>query len=135
MRAVVAGFVLSGFLISISCRRPELGPHKEELQTLVGKTVREVAAALHVPESSLRASDEPPGIFRLVEGFWQESPFDRRLTIYVGREAAVIRIDGGKVLPSDLFDKTVVGIAVWFPMEDKRPDLVVGDVIWRYHRR
>ena len=74
-----------------SCSRPAPGPRAEELQPLLGKTVREVAASFHIPETSLRAGDEPPGRFRLVSGYFPDEPIGKQLTIYVSREAAVTK--------------------------------------------
>jgi hypothetical protein len=94
--------------------------------------VREVAAVLHIPESALRVGDEPPGRFRFVTGYLPSTPPGRRLTIYISRETAVISPER-TVTAKDLFDKTAAGIAVSFPVADKRPDIVVGDVIAYYH--
>lgn len=129
MRTIIA--IVALCLVS-SCSRPVPGPRAEDLQPLLGKTVREVVAALHVPESSLHATDEPPGRFRMVSGYLPSEPLGRRLTLYVSREAAVISHDR-KVAAADLFDKVASGIAVSFPIADKRPDVVVGDVIAYYH--
>jgi hypothetical protein len=112
--------------------RPQAGPRAEELQPLLGKTVREVASALHVPESALRPGDEPPGKFRFVSGSIPGEPLGRRLTIYLSRDATVFSPEL-KVSVADLLDKTAAGIAVSFPASDKRPDVVVGDVITYYH--
>jgi hypothetical protein len=102
------------------------------LQPLLGKTVREVSVALHVPESALRAGDEPPGRFRFVSCYLPDKPPGTLLTIYVSRDAAVMSPER-KVSAADLLDKTASGIAVSFPVADKRPDVVVGDVIAYYH--
>lgn len=64
----IAGFV-AFVLLSSSCSRPALGPRTDERRPLPDKTVGEVVAALHVPESTLRAEDEPPGRFRMVSGY------------------------------------------------------------------
>lgn len=127
MRTIVAIFALC--LVS-SCSRPAPGPRAEDLQPLLGKTVREVVVSLRMPESSLQAGDEPPGRFRMVSGYLPDEPLGRRLTIYVSREAGVISQDR-KVVAADLFDKIASGIAVSFP--DGRPDVVVGDVVAYYH--
>jgi len=127
MRTIIAIFALC---LAASCSRPSPGPRAEDLRPLLGKTVREVALAHHVPESSLHAGDEPPVRFRMVSGYLPGEPLRRRLTIYVSREAAVISHDR-KVAAADLFDKVASGIAVGFP--DRRPDVVVGDVIFYYH--
>ncbi len=102
------------------------------MQPLLGKTVREVAVALHVPESAFRAGDEPPGRFRFVSGYFPTEPLGRTLTIYVSRETSVMSPDR-KVSAVELLDKIAAGIAVSFPVAEKRPDVVVGDVIAYYH--
>jgi hypothetical protein len=130
MRTFVAALALCSFLTS--CGQPTSGPSTAQLQPLLGKTVREVADALRVPESALRAGDEPPGRFRFVSGYFPDEPLGRRLTIYVSRDAAVMSPER-KVSGADLLDKTAAGIAISFPATDKRPDVVVGDVIPYYH--
>jgi hypothetical protein len=130
MRTLVAVLVLSGFLTS--CSQPQAGPRADDLQPLLGKTVREVASALHVSESALRPGDEPPGKFRFVSGYLPDEPFGRRLTIYFSRDATVFSPDR-QVSVADLLDKRAAGIAVSFPVADKRPDVVVGDVVAYYH--
>ncbi|MBN9690592.1 MAG: hypothetical protein J0M24_10160 [Verrucomicrobia bacterium] len=132
MRTILAVLAFSCFLTS--CSQPKSGPSAEDLQPLLGKTVREVAVALHVPESALRAGDEPPGRFRLVSGHIPTEPLGRTLTVYVSREASVMSPDR-KVSAAELLDKTAAGIAVSFPVADKRPDIVVGDVIAYYHMK
>lgn len=128
MRTFVA--VLCSFLTS--CSQPQAGPRAEDLQPLLGKTVREVASALHVPELALRPGDEPPGKFRFVSGYISDEPLGRRLTIYFGRDATVFSPER-KVSVADLLNKTAAGIVVSFPVADKRPDVVVGDVIGYDH--
>ena len=130
MRTLVAVLALSSFLTS--CSQTKTGPSAADLQPLLGKTVREVATALHVPESALRAGDEPPGRFSFVYGNFTTEPLGRRLTIYVSREGAVMSPER-KVSAADLLDKTASGIAVSFPVADKRADVVVGEVIAYYH--
>ena len=130
MRTFVVILALASFLTS--CSQPKSGPSAADLQPLLGKTVREVAVTLHVPESALRAGDEPPGRFRFVSGYFPTEPLGRRLTVYVSREASVMSPDR-KVSAVELLDKTATGIAVSFPVADKRPDVVVGDVIAYYH--
>ena len=130
MRKFVAILALSSFLTS--CSQPKSGPSATDLQPLLGKTVREVVIALHVPESALVAGDEPPGRFRFVSGHFPTEPLGRKLTVYVSREASVMSPDR-KVSVGELLDKTAVGIAVSFPVADKRPDVVVGEVIGYYH--
>lgn len=132
MRTILA--VLAFSCLLTSCSQPKSGPSAEDLQPLLGKTVREVAVALHVPESALRAGDEPPGRFRLVSGHFPTEPLGRTLTVYVSREASVMSPDR-KVSAAELLDKTAAGIAVSFPVADKRPDIVVGDVIAYYHMK
>jgi len=132
MRTFVAVLALSS--LRTSCSQPKSGPGADDLRPLLGKTVREVATALHVPESALRAGDEPPGRFRFVSGFIPDEPLGRRLTIYFSRDATVFSPER-KVGATDLLDKTAAGIAVSFPIADKRPDVVVGDVIAYYHRQ
>src|SRR5438045_2546820 len=129
MRMLIAVFALCSFLTS--CSQPESGPSAEELRPLLGKTVREVASALHIPDSALHARDEPPGTFRFVSGYFPDKPLGRELTIYVSRDAAVMSHER-KVLATNLLDKTASGIAVSFPIADERPDVVVGDVIAYY---
>jgi hypothetical protein len=80
MRTFVAALVFCMFLAS--CSQPKAGPRTEDLQPLLGKTVREVAIALHVPEASLRPGDEPPGEFCFVSGYLPDEPLGRRLVIY-----------------------------------------------------
>jgi hypothetical protein len=126
----VAALVFCTFLAS--CSQPKAGPRTEDLQPLLGKTVQEVASALDVPESSLRPGDEPPGEFRIVSGYLPDEPFGRRLVIYVSRADAVFSPER-KISPEVLFDKKAVGIAVSFPVAERRPDVVVGDVIGYYH--
>lgn len=128
--ALVAILVLSSFLTS--CSQPKSAPSEDDLQPLLGKTVREVATALRVPESALRAGDEPPGRFRFVSGYFPTEPHGRKLTVYVSREASVMSPDR-KVTAVELLDKTATGIAISFPVEDKRSDVVVGNVIPYYH--
>jgi len=112
----------------VSCGKKAVGPDAKDLQPLLGKTVRQVAAALNMPESALKAGAEPPTRFRFVYGYLPGEPLGRRVTIYVSRESAVISADG-KVAAKDLFDKTATGIAVSFPVADKRADIVVVDAI------
>jgi hypothetical protein len=112
MRTFFAALALSGFLTS--CSQPMAGPRAEELQPLLGKTVREVATSLSVPESALRAGDEPPGRFRFVSAYLPNEPLGRRLVIYVSRDASVMSPER-KVLAADLLDKTTAGIAVSQP--------------------
>jgi hypothetical protein len=130
MRTLFAALVLSGFLTS--CSQSMAGPRAEELRSLLGKTVREVATSLHVPESSLRAGDEPPGRFGFVSAYIPSEPLGRRLVIYVSRDPSVISPER-KVSAADLLEKSAAGIAVSFPVGDERPDVVVGDVIAHYH--
>jgi hypothetical protein len=132
MRGWLSFLVLA--LILVACKPQPAGPRAEELQPLLGKTVREVAIALQVPASALRAGDEPPGVFRFVSGYFTTEPIGRMLTVYVSREAAVIS-PNREATAADLLDKPAVGIAVTFPVADKRPDVVVGNAIGFFHQQ
>jgi hypothetical protein len=112
-------------LLSASCSRPAASPRAEELQPLLGKTVGEVVATLHVPESTLRAEDEPPGRFWMVSGYLPGEPLGRRLVVSVSREEAIFSPDR-KVSAADLFSKRTAGIAVSFP--DRPEEVVVGKI-------
>ena len=118
--------------LTASCNRPDSRPDTDQLQSLLGRPVREVASVLGVPEASLRAGDEPPGKLRFVSGYLPGAAAGRRLTIYLNPKGAVI--SSGHTIPiSELLDRTAVGIAVSFPVADKRPDICVGEVIGYYH--
>lgn len=90
---------------------------------MLGKTLREVVAALAVSESSLRAFDEPPGRFWIVE--CNLTGCDAKATIYLRYETAINSPDR-KVPPTELLDKIVTGIAVSFPLTPQKPEIVVG---------
>jgi hypothetical protein len=119
-------------LLTVSCNRSHPGPDTDQLQSLLGKPAREVASVLGVSEASLRAGDEPPGKFRFVSGYLPGVAAGRRLTIYLNANDAVLPSE--RTIPiSMLLDRTAVGIAVSFPVADKRPDICVGEVIGYYH--
>jgi hypothetical protein len=126
MRTLVLTIALC--FLTASCSKQHTRPSAKDLQPLLGKTVREVFAALNVPESALRAGAEPPSRFRFVSGYLPGEPLGHRLTVYVSREAALISADG-KVSAAELFDKRATGIALSFPVAEKRADVAVGEII------
>jgi hypothetical protein len=109
-----------------------MGPAKEDLAPLLGKTVSEVAAVFRISGSALRASDEPPGDYWIVSGYLPDEPLGRRISMYLGRNTKVFARDH-KFALTNMLDKPVVGIAVSFPIAEKKPDIFVGDVPRFYH--
>jgi len=124
--------LLALLVIVTGCASPELRQQRsqqlEQLRPLVGKTVREVADALHTPESLFIADDQPPGYYRAVTSNLVGPPESRILSIYVSREDAITS-GGRRVEVSELFDKKAVGIEVWLARNHRAAwDACVGDV-------
>ncbi len=132
LNSIVATIIILSWLTSCTPPDKSHGFTEADLNLLLGKSVREVVTKLEVPESALRVGDEPPGRFRFITFFLPGEPLGRRLTIYVSREAALIS-NQSTVKPADLFDKVVTGVAISFPIADKKPDVAVGDVITHFH--
>jgi hypothetical protein len=99
------------------------------MQALVGKSVREVADALHTPESQFDVDDDEGGYNRSVFAFMIGPPYGRILRINVSQQDAIVSTDH-KVRAAEFFDKRASGIEVYFCGTQR--DICVGDAKPQY---